>query len=89
MNRFIELTQKIIINKLFNIFIFTIILLSAVIVGLETYPGLAKQYQDFLSLTDRLIIAIFTIEIALKIISNGKRPWAYFSDPWNVFDFII
>ena len=89
MNRFIELTQKIIINKLFNIFIFTIILLSAVIVGLETYPGLAKQYQDFLSLTDRLIIAIFTIEIALKIISNGKRPWVYFSDSWNVFDFII
>ncbi len=89
MNRFIGLTQKLIYNKAFNIFIFTLILLSAVIIGIETYPGLAKQYNDALSFIDRLIIAIFTIEIAFKIIANGKRPWIYFSDPWNVFDFII
>ena len=89
MDRFIGLTQKLINNKVFRFFIFTFILLSAVIIGIETYPGLAKQYHDALSLIDRLIIAIFTIEIALKIISNGKRPWVYLTDPWNVFDFII
>ncbi len=89
MDRFIGLTQKLINNKIFNVFIFTLILLSAVIIGLETYPGLAKQYRVILSVADKLIIAIFTIEIALKIISKGKRPWIYFSDPWNVFDFII
>jgi len=89
MDRFIGLTQSLIKNKIFNAFIFTLILLSAVIIGLETYPGLAKQYQNALSLIDGIIIAIFTIEISLKILSNGKRPWVYFSDPWNVFDFII
>ena len=89
MTRFIELTQKLIKSKLFNNILFTLILLSAVIIGLETYPGLATQYHEALSLIDQFIIAIFTIEIALKIISNGKRPWVYFSDPWNVFDFII
>ena len=89
MDRFIGLTQKLINNKVFNFFIFSLILLSAVIIGIETYPGLAKQYHDALSSIDRFIIAIFTIEIALKIISNGKRPWVYFSDSWNVFDFII
>jgi len=89
MDRFIKLTQRLINHRLFNKFIFSLILLSAVIIGLETYPGLVKQYHDALSILDRLIIAIFTIEIALKIISNGKRPWVYFSDPWNVFDFII
>jgi voltage-gated sodium channel len=89
MERFIGFTQKLIVNKGFNTFIFSLILLSAVIIGLETYPRLAKQYHDALSLIDGIIIAIFTIEIALKILSNGKRPWVYFSDPWNVFDFII
>jgi len=89
MDRFIKLTQRLINHKLFNKFIFSLILLSAVIIGLETYPGLVKQYHDALTILDKLIIAIFTIEIALKIISNGKRPWVYFSDPWNVFDFII
>jgi voltage-gated sodium channel len=89
MNKFIELSQRITNNKLFNNFLFTLIILSAIIIGLETYPGFAKQYHDVLSLIDQFIIALFTIEIALKIFSNGKRPWIFFSDPWNVFDFII
>ncbi len=89
MNWFLEIDRKIINSRLFNYFIFSLILLSAVVIGLETYPGLAKQYHDVMSLIDQLIIALFTLEIALKIISNGKRPWIFFSDPWNVFDFII
>lgn len=39
MDRFIGLTKNLIKNKIFNAFIFTLILLSAVIIGLETYPG--------------------------------------------------
>ncbi len=89
MNTVIEKVRKLINSKLFNYFIFSLILLSAVIIGLETYPDLAKRHYNLLSLVDQLIIALFTIEIALKIISNGKKPWVYFLDPWNVFDFVI
>lgn len=89
MNSFTEISRKIINSILFNYFIFLLILLSAIIIGIETYPAMANQYRDVLSLIDQIIIALFTIEIALKIISNGKRPWLFFSDPWNVFDFII
>jgi voltage-gated sodium channel len=89
MNRLFDIARKVIASRLFNNFIFLLILLSAGIIGMETYPGLADQYHDILSLADRLIIALFTIEIALKIFSHGKRPWNYFADPWNVFDFII
>lgn len=89
MNRLIEIAKKIKNSRLFSNFIFILILLSAVVIGLETYPRLATKYYDILSLIDKLIIVLFTIEIAIKIISNGKKPWIYFSDPWNVFDFII
>jgi len=89
MNRLTVISREIINNRYFNYFIFFLIFLSAVIIGIETYPGLASRYQALLSLTDRIIIALFTLEIALKIGSNGKRPWVYFSDPWNVFDFLI
>ena len=89
MTKFVEIAHKIVNSSLFKYFLFSLILLSAVVIGLETYAGLAKQYQGALSSIDKLIITLFTIEIALKIISNGKRPWIYFSDPWNVFDFII
>ncbi len=89
MSQLIEIANKIKNSRLFNNFILSLILLSAVVIGLETYPSLAKKYYDVLSLIDRLIIALFTIEIALKIISYGKKPWVYFADSWNVFDFII
>jgi voltage-gated sodium channel len=89
MNRLVEISRIIVNNKLFNFFIFSIIFLSAITIGIETYPGFANQYRHALLLIDRLIITIFSIEILLKILSNGKRPWLYFSDPWNVFDFII
>jgi len=55
MNGFIEIPRKIVGSRLFNYFIFLLILLSAVTIGLETYPGLAKQYHDILSLTDQII----------------------------------
>jgi voltage-gated sodium channel len=63
----VERVQKIVGNKLFNNFLFAIILLSAIIIGLETYPELVKQYKGSLSLADKVIIAIFTVEIFLKI----------------------
>ncbi len=89
MNQFLEIVKKLINSRLFNNFIFILILMSAVILGIETYPALFNKYYDVLLFIDRLIVVLFTIEIALKIISNGKKPWIYFSDPWNVFDFII
>lgn len=46
----VERVQKIVGNKLFNNFLFAIILLSAIIIGLETYPELVKQYKGILSL---------------------------------------
>lgn len=89
MNGLIKGSQKIIEQKLFNYSIFLLIFLSAVIIGMETYPGIARRYQHVLSILDRFIILLFTLEITLKILSNGHRPWLYFTDPWNVFDFII
>ena len=85
----VETIQTIIRHKLFNNFIFAIILLSAIVIGLETYPEQMKHYKVILTLADKIIIAIFTIEILLKIIANGNKPWIYFADPWNVFDFLI
>jgi len=85
----VTIARTIINNKIFNSIIITLILLSSLIIGLETYPLLAKTYHHVLAFIDQLIVLLFTLEIGLKIISNGKKPWLYFSDPWNVFDFII
>lgn len=76
-------------HRTFQALVFFFILLSAIVVGLETYPGLVSRYHEIMAFTDRLIIIFFTLEISLKILSHGNKPWQYFADPWNVFDFVV
>jgi len=89
MNIIFEIAQKITKNKAFNSFIFFLILLSSLIIGIETYPEVASKQRFFLVFLDKLIILFFALEITLKILSHGKKPWSFFLDPWNVFDFVI
>lgn len=76
-------------RKLFRMGIIILILLSAILTGIETYSSLAGPHRAILHVIDYLIIWCFVAEILLKIAAHGKRPWDYFMDPWNVFDFII
>lgn len=32
---------------------------------------------------------MFVIEVGLKIISENLKPWRYFNDNWNIFDFFV
>ncbi|MEZ4660793.1 MAG: ion transporter [Caldilineaceae bacterium] len=73
----------------FNQFIIVVIILTGIQVGMETYEGLVERYAAFFHVTERIILAIFVVEMVLKILARGKQPWRYFADPWNVFDFII
>ena len=66
-----------------------LILLSALVVGLETYPAMLDRLGGLLGTLDTVIIALFTVEIVLRIASHGSRPWLFFTSGWNWFDFII
>lgn len=63
-----------------------LILINAVILGMETSPALMAGWGEWLSMADTAILAIFVVEIALRLIAHGLR---YFRDPWNVFDFSV
>ena len=76
-------------SALFRYFILAVIIASAVIIGIETYPDAYRKHYDFLHLLDKIILAIFTVEILMKFLARGRQPWEYFRDPWNVFDFIV
>jgi len=73
----------------FQTFIVLVILSAGVIVGLETYPELMAVHGDLLHLLDHIVLYIFVAEIIFKILAKGSKPWEYFYDGWNVFDFII
>lgn len=62
---------------------------SAVLVGLETYKTLYDQYKSVFTVLDYTIQGIFTIEIILRILAYGRRPYNFFKSANNIFDFLI
>lgn len=66
-----------------------VILLAGVVVGAETYGALAERLDTPFSVLNNLILGVFCLEVVVKIGAEGKKPWRYFRDPWNVFDFAI
>jgi len=73
----------------FQRFIIGIIVFIGIVMGLETYPSVMAKWGNLLHALDKMIIGIFVIEIALKLLSHGRNFLHFFNDPWNVFDFII
>ncbi|MBN2663057.1 MAG: ion transporter [Bacteroidales bacterium] len=81
--------KKIADSNWFKNTITIVILLAGILVGIETYTHFAHEHHTILHIFDQLILYIFVIEIAVKMLSEGNKPWNYFKDGWNVFDFII
>jgi len=76
-------------STVFHNFIVGVILFASVLVGLETSKTVVAEYGDWLKTLDRVVLIIFTGEILLKIAAEGRRPWRFFLDGWNLFDFVI
>ena len=73
----------------FRGFIIVAILFSGVLAGVETSAALMAEHGAWLRRLDIVIIAIFVVEIALKLLAHGRRPQDFFRDGWNVFDCAI
>jgi voltage-gated sodium channel len=63
-----------------------LILVNAVILGLETSPSVMKSWGPWLVMADQAILAVFVVEITLRLAAHRL---AFFRDPWSVFDFIV
>ena len=85
----IGLARRIADNRLFQAFIIGVIVVNAVLVGLETSPDLVARYGGLFDLLNGAIIAIFVVELAIRLVSYFPRPQRFFADGWNVFDFVI
>ena len=73
-------------SPLVSNFIIGVILFNAVVLGLETSETVTARAGWLVSLLDELCLAIFVIELVLKLIALD---WRFFKSGWNVFDFVI
>ncbi len=82
-------SERIVSSPLFNTFIIWVIVMAGVLVGLTTFPEISERHGKLIEALDGVVLAIFTVEIALKMIALWPRPLDFFRDGWNVFDFVI
>jgi len=85
----VTLARRIAGDSRFTGLIIGVILLNAALVGLETSEELLPRYGTVLAAINTLIIGIFVVEIAIRIVAYWPRPLSFFLDGWNVFDFVI
>ncbi len=85
----LKFIQQIVAAKAFHHLIVAVIVAAGLVAGLETSPAVMASHGPLLLGLDKLILGAFALEAALKMAAHGRRPWRYFADGWNVFDFAI
>jgi voltage-gated sodium channel len=52
-------------------------------------PDIDPETRNTLSELDKFALYIYLVELIMRLVSYGKRPWKFFQQGWNVFDFTI
>ncbi|XP_075923076.1 voltage-dependent L-type calcium channel subunit alpha-1D isoform X3 [Petromyzon marinus] len=70
----------------FEYLMFGLIMLNTLCLAMQHY-GQSKSFREAMDAFNMLFTGLFTAEMILKLVAF--KPRGYFSDPWNVFDFLI
>lgn len=83
MEKLREVCRKITNNKWFEWSITIVILVNALLIGVETY-----DYFPTIALIQKIILGIFTIEIIMRFIARDNLK-DFFTNGWNIFDLTL
>lgn len=95
-SRIVDFARRIVSSNTFDWIITGVILLQAFALAIEATPALLSIGKDIelfeaetFRLIQSLVISVFIVEAALRLIAVYPRPQTYFKEPWNCFDFAI
>ena len=66
--------------------IMVLIVVNAIILGLETEARIMASMGEILVAIDHVILTVFVVEILQRIYAHRL---SFFRDPWSIFDFIV
>jgi voltage-gated sodium channel len=84
-----EAAKRLVTNSWFHRFVILTILLAGVLAGIETDATAVANHGPLLRTLDAIVLGIFIVEAVMKLTALCPRPWDYFRDGWNVFDFTV
>ncbi|WP_020574825.1 ion transporter [Actinopolymorpha alba] len=81
-----EHVRQLVERRWFQRTIIAVIVGNAVTLGLETSHTIVAAYGSVLHVLDRAALAIFVLELLLRLYAYGTR---FFRDPWSIFDLLV
>ena len=66
--------------------IIALIVINAVLIGLETSPSIMARYGSLITVLDDVILGVFVLEIGARMIVHRAAFWR---DPWSLFDLTV
>ena len=81
-----ERVRGVIESARFEKSITALIVANAITLGIETSPSATARFGDGLYAFDRLVLAVFVVELLLRFFVYRGR---FFADYWRVFDFVV
>lgn len=80
---------RIVDSNAFQVVISGVIILNAIVLGLETYVAEdSPTFTVLMRLNDAFYI-VFLIELITRMVSYFPRPLNFFRSGWNIFDFVV
>lgn len=78
--------KKILEHRFFEYMVLLAIISNAILLGVETYPSIMRQYGTTLHYVDVGFILFFTAELLMKLFVYRMR---FFRSGWNIFDLCV
>jgi len=80
---------RIMYGNVFEGIVIAVIIANAASLAALTFADLDPRVAAAAIAIDRFAIIFYTVEVALRIVSYGTRPWMFFRNGWNIFDFLV
>lgn len=85
----VDLCRRLVESTRFEAGMLVVILLNAVVLGVETFEGAENEFGEVLRVLDKVFLGAFTIELLIRLTAVRWRPRTFFRSGWNSFDFIV
>lgn len=73
----------------FELFIAFVIACNAMSLAILTFSDLSPETIRAAETIDAICFGIYAVELVIRMVSYGSKPWLFFTKGWNIFDFLL
>ncbi len=87
--RMVALCRRLAASSRFDAVMLLVIVANAVVLGAETYDDVEQDAGDVLHTLNNVFLALFVLELLIRMTAHWPGLGSFFRSGWNVFDFVV